>query len=314
MGHSARILAASRSPHGIGFYTFELVIPRIILAELNTHCIISRNSASSRAIPVEKMLRMVMEDPYIPTHWGKNQKGMQADVEVDEPTAKKAEKAWLYARDLAAVQAQELLELGIHKQITNRLLEPFMWHTVVASATELSNLFHLRNNSKAHPDFIVVANMMQEEHERAEPEDMPYGKWHCPLITPADVLEACSRSDPKVDAVAPSKQTLLLNEMVDELLKKVSVARCARVSYLTHEGKRDLQADLGLHDELLTNGHMSPFEHVARPMQMDDPAPCRADVRLGTRADISQRWSGKLRGWVPYRSIIPFESDILAPR
>jgi thymidylate synthase ThyX len=290
-------------------------MPRIILAEFNTHCMLSRNSASSRAIPVEKMIRAVLENPYIPTHWGKNQKGMQAEVEVDEPTAKKSEAVWLHARDRAVEAAYKLLDCGIHKQITNRLLEPFMYHTAITSGTEWSNFFHLRNNPMAHPDIQVIAEMMQEEHARAEPDEVGYGKWHCPLILAADVLEACSRVEPTLpDTLLGSNRTLELNERVGELLKKVSVARCARVSYLTHDGKRDLQVDLGMHDSLLGNGHMSPFEHIARPMQLNDFAPIRADVTLGDRAKMDERWSGKLRGWVPYRALIPFESDILNPR
>jgi thymidylate synthase ThyX len=324
MGHSARILTASISPDGVPLTTFELVMPRIVLAEFNTHRWFSRNSASSRAIPVAKMIRMVQEDPYIPTHWGKNQKGMQADVEVDEPTAKRSEKAWLHARDLAVVQAQELLELGIHKQITNRLLEPFMWHTVICTATEWYNFFHLRNNPKAHPDIWVLAGMMQELYEDArEPEEVPYGKWHMPLLCPADILEACARLDGGKLWGTGEVPRELLSDRVEELLMHVSSARCARVSLLTHEGKRDLDDDLGLHDELLTNGHMSPFEHVARPATPQDDS-LRYYVtkeRDFAGADQPDRWQhpreqrhGNFVGWVQYRKTIPYEADILAPR
>lgn len=326
MAHSARILAASISPDGIPLTTFEVVMPRIVLAEFNTHRAFSRNSASSRAIPVEKMIRMVQEDPYIPTHWGKNQKGMQADVEVDEPTAKRAESAWLRARDLAVEMTSELLDCGIHKQITNRLLEPFMWHTVIVTATEWSNFFHLRNNPKAHPDIWVLAGMMQELYENArEPQELKYGQWHMPLLCPADVLEACSRLDNKKFSEAHDYVNVpreLLSARVEEFLVKISVARCARVSLLTHEGKRELDKDIGLHDELLTNGHMSPFEHVARPASVQDSD--KALVRcankfvhtdeFGVSAHAASQWHGNFRGWVQYRKLIPYESDILAPR
>jgi Thymidylate synthase complementing protein len=325
MGHSARILAASISPDGVPLTSFEVVMPRIVLAEFNTHRMFSRNSASSRAIPVEKMLRMVQEDPYIPTHWGKNQKGMQADFEVDGPTAKQAEAAWLRARDLAVEMASELLDCGIHKQITNRLLEPFMWHTVIVTATEWSNFFHLRNNPAAHPDIQVIAEMMQELYEDARrPEEVPYGKWHTPLLCYADVLDACSRLDGKKLVKGDDYANVpreLLSARVEALLAKVSIARCARVSLLTHEGKRDLDEDVGLHDKLLVAGHMSPFEHVARPASSEDAILCSArtcDLWVNDHDDLEvapgYQWYGNFRGWVQYRKLIPHEDDILNPR
>jgi thymidylate synthase ThyX len=322
MAHSARILAASISPDGVPLTTFELVLPRIVLAEFNTHRMFSRNSASSRAIPVEKMIRMVQEDPYIPTHWGKNQKGMQAEVEVDEPTQQKAQAAWLHARDAAVAQTSRMLDLGIHKQITNRLLEPFLWHTVICTATEWSNFFHLRNNPAAHPDIQVVAEMMQELYENArEPEEIGYGKWHMPLLCPADILEACTRLDGRMFDINIPRD--LLSDRVEELLAKVSIARCARVSLLTHEGKRDLDEDVGLYDKLLVSGHMSPFEHVARPAHTHRQGDLyKGDFHCGfgkvsqwpENVKDEELWFGNFRGWVQYRKTIPYEADILAPR
>lgn len=228
----------------------------------------SRNSASSRAIPVEKMIRMVQENPYVPWHWGKNQKGMVAEQEVSAEQAEQATEVWLAARDAAVFRARLLLEQGIHKQITNRLLEPFMWHTVIVTATEWDNFLNLRCHPAAHPDIRRIAELMRISLAESKPKTMLDGDWHLPYITQDDEFDL-------------------------ETLRKISVGRCARVSYLTHDGKRDPQKDIELHDRLLTDGHMSPFEHQAAPLE------------------FPYEWSGNFRGWLQYRKTIPFESNIL---
>lgn len=311
MAHAAEILAASLSPIGMRLTTFEVTFPRIILSEFNTHRMFSRNSASSRAIPVEKMIKRVMEDPYIPSSWGKNQKGMQAGEDVDPTAARYAKLEWLLARDDAVHRAQRLLDFGIHKQLTNRLLEPFMWHTVIVTATEWDNFFHLRNNAQAHPDIQIIARMMQELYEKHVPEKLAYDDWHLPLIGPEDT-----------DAAFEANLQGGNSKDLQRLLAKVSVARCARVSYLTHDGKRDIQADLDLHDRLLESGHLSPFEHVARPATEDDAeiaavrwADCAYTPGEGHSFDPRyEGWFGNLRGWVQYRKHIPNEHDILGAR
>lgn len=314
MTFAAKILADSMSPDGVRLTTFEITFPRIILAEFNTHRVFSRNSASSRAIPVEKMIKQVQENPYVPSSWGKNQKGMQAGEELSEDSALVATSDWLGARDAAVAKAKSLLITGVHKQLTNRLLEPFMWHTVIVTATEWSNFFHQRNNVMAHPDIQRIAAMMQELYETEEPKPLQYGRWHLPLVD--WVADMCALRD--LDLICADHD----GYQIDEMLAKISVGRCARVSYLTHDGKRDLEADIRLHDELLQNGHMSPFEHVARPATVDDDATCvthLTKVELDISDHLSgtlsvapkKQWHGNLCGWVQYRKMIPNESDIL---
>lgn len=283
MTFAAKILADSISPEGHRLTTFEVTFPRIILAEFNTHRVFSRNSASSRAIPVERMLKLVEEDPYIPTHWGKNQKGMQAEQEVDGLTRSAAEQCWLTARDQAVERARVLLDLGIHKQITNRLLEPFMWHQVVVTATEWSNFFHLRNHKDAHPEIQKIARLMLELYKVSLPASLDYGQWHLPYVTEEDRAEAKSHLEPI------------------ELLKKVSVGRCAAISYM-RQNLQEMQKDASRCDMMLASGHMSPFEHVARPFMT---AGCKYP---------DQEFSGNFRGWTQLRKEIPNEEDILAPR
>lgn len=309
MTYAAEVLADSVSPDGVRLTTLEVTMPRIVLAEFNTHRMFSRNSASSRAIPVEKMIRRVLEDPYIPTSWGKNQKGMQADEEFAGQDVVVCEQLWKQARANAVDVAERMLKHGVHKQLTNRLLEPFMWHTAIVTSTEWRNFFNLRCHEAAHPDIRMPAELMRAAMTVSEPEPLDYGEWHLPLIGPEDYDLAFSSGL----AMAPNRAD---SRSLMELMVKISVARCARVSYLTHDGKRDLRADLELHDRLLTSGHLSPFEHVARPMTNNDNhyylAP--GDVDPLSSSAVTHYFSGNLRGWVPYRKTIPHEDDILGER
>lgn len=293
MTYAAKILADSVSPDGVRLTTFEVVIPRIVLAELNTHRWFSRNSASSRAIPVKKMIQRVMETPYIPSYWGKNQKGMQSDEEVSPELADKAKGLWLRARDAAVDQAIALGEVGIHKQFTNRLLEPFMWHTCIITATEWDNFEHLRCHKHAHPDIRIPAEMMQELRLNGEPKELDYGEWHLPLVD----IEV---DGPLVCDVLAKMPRVDLG--MTDLLVKVSCGRCARISYLTHEGKRDVEKDIELCDGLTVNGHMSPLEHAARPMEQ---------WRGGSEDGQRQEFYGNFRGWVQFRKTIQGEADML---
>lgn len=244
MNFDVKILADSLNPVGNRLTTFQLTYPRFIHSELLTHREFSRNSASSRAIPVKKMLRNISEFPVTPIHWGKNQKGMQADFEIDE--IDEAIKIWLEARDNAVKSATALMDLGVHKQIANRLVEPFMWITVIMSTTNLAHFKHLRVSPNAEPHFQKLARMISDEYVKNEPKNLKHGDWHLPLVG------------------FDGDDALPITERV-----KLSTARCARVSYLTHEGLRDVDKDIDLHDRLLTNGHWSPFEHPA--MALDEP-------------------------------------------
>jgi len=278
MTFSAKILCDSVTENDDRLTTLEVTFPRIVLSEFNTHRMFSRNSASSRAIPVEKMLKLVKENTYIPSHWGKNQKGMSAEFTVEQNEQMKSRDVWLKARDNAISSAENLLKLGIHKQITNRLLEPFMWHTVIVSATDWSNFFALRCHPGAHPDIRQIAEMMKFVINGSEPKPMYEHDWHMPLIDHDDINMTMKMIDEDV------------YQYDNELLKKISVGRCARVSYLTHDGKRDHNADINLHDKLLSDGHMSPFEHIARPMYNDEYK--------------KSKYSGNFRGWVQYRKTL----------
>ncbi len=308
MSFDAKVLADSRSPAGYRLTTLEATFPRFVLAEFNTHRVFSRNSASSRAIPIAKQLRRVLEDPYVPIEFGSNQPGMQAGPALSGEKREAAEREWLRARDDAvrrvlglvsdpdAISAgDDLLEtlsrveeavrnraqpaewLNVHKQIANRLLEPFMWHTVIVTATEWDNFLNLRCHPDAQPEIRLVAESMRSAIEASDPAELEWDEWHLPLVRPEDRDEMTSTED----------------------LVKVSVGRCARVSYLTHAGVRDLAADIELYERLLASGHMSPLEHPARPLSASELE--------------ESEWSGNFRGWRPYRKDVPGEGNPLGP-
>jgi hypothetical protein len=261
---TAKIIADSISPDGIRLTTMELKLHRFVLAELNTHRVFSRNSASSRAIPVSKMLERVKTDPALPLFWGKNQAGMGAAVELEESKKKKAISWWLSARDEAVRDVEDLLELGLHKQLTNRLLEPWLWHTAIISSTEWNNFFGQRlainpetNQPYAQPEMFHAALAAYKAYTASTPEFKNYGEWHLPYISEEDIEPAQRITYRGVDE----------DSKVSYWLKKISAGRCARVSYLTHDGKRDIMEDIKLADKLASAKpmHPSPFEHVATP-------------------------------------------------
>jgi thymidylate synthase ThyX len=138
----AEIVGDSLSPQGHRITSFLLTYPRIIHSELMTHRMFSRNSASSRAIPFKRMVESVMNNPFIPIAWQKDHKGMQGTEYLIDSTLK---EDWLKQRDSAIFIADRLNEKGVTKQLCNRLLEPFMWHTTLVTATEFDNFFELRN-------------------------------------------------------------------------------------------------------------------------------------------------------------------------
>lgn len=201
----------------------------------------SRNSASSRAIPTKKLIERVLENPAMPVEWGVNKAGMSASEILTEEQAELAREAWLRARDSAVERVRGMQELNVHKQVINRILEPFMWHTVIVTATEWENFFSLRLAENAQPEIQVAARLMFDAKAASGPSPVALDAWHLPLVQ-------------------DDERTLPI-----EVLKRVSAARCARVSYLTHDGKRDIEKDIELCQRLLSDRHMSPFEHVATP-------------------------------------------------
>lgn len=275
MAYAARVLCDSISPDGIRLTTIEVTFPRIVLAEFNTHRVFSRNSASSRAIPIHKRIASVLLDPFLPEAFGSAKAGMQAGEALTGISDWFAKKVWQASCYFAIAAAWTMSKLKVHKQLANRLLEPFCWHTVIVTATEWENYFALRCNPDAQPEIRRAADLMKFAYETSIPRPVNYGDWHLPLVEAAEAFD------------------LLAGGMSIDDLCLVSVGRCARVSYLTHDGKRDPKADIELANRLMVSGHMSPFEHVATPLD----------------ANASSTFSGNFRGWFQRRKQLVNEDN-----
>lgn len=300
----AVIVADSVDTRGNRITSFLLTYPRFIHSELMTHRMFSRNSASSRAIPFEKMVKMVEEDPFIPIAWQKDHKGMQgSEYFTDAENIEACINKWLEARDCAIEKAKELNEDlgygGVTKQLCNRLLEPFMWHTTLVTATELNGFFELRcpkytfgsktdnpkswrskkdaikdfpdwitsndlfwysmNESQAEIHIQALAESMWDALNESTPKELKAGEFHTPFGDKIDVKELLKL----IDNVLPASSSWYINN-IEVLKNQVAVARCARLSYATHDGEIDYEKDIALHNQLLASHHMSPFENVAR--------------------------------------------------
>lgn len=269
----AEIVADSISNHGVRIITYILTYPRFIHSEFMTHRMFSRNASSSRAIPVKKSIQMVRDNPVIPLAFTKNKAGMQGGEVLDGAAHDAAVAAWLEGRDRALEVAEKLADLEVHKQYANRVLEPYSHISVVCTATEYDNFFGLRCHPMAQPEIMALADAMYEARERSVPTYVGPGNYHLPFITPFDFTAQYSDLDP--------------------FYIKRSVARCARVSYLNHDGKpTTLEEDLKLYDRLLGAHplHASPAEHQA--MATLDP----------------DKFSGNLRGWIQYRKMLKGEN------
>jgi len=252
-----------------------------------THRLFSRNASSSRAIPFEKNLENIIRDPFIPIAWQKQHKGMQGiEYIVNEEEIEVKDYNWIVASKDAITNARRLSESGVTKQLCNRLLEPFSHITVLVTATEYNNWFTLRcpqyydkctgdykksrkdinsaNEYGEYPKYFddtlgwLECNDSQAEiHIQELAEQM----WDLRNeSTPTEVFEASN------DWHTPFAETI---DLVDDKLT-ISAARCARLSYTTHDGNIDKEKDIELHDRLLKSGHMSPLEHQLKPMSPEE--------------------------------------------
>lgn len=286
----AEIIKHSISYLNIPIITYVLEYPRYIHAELMTHRVFNRNSASSRAIPFLKFIKMINESPVMPI-WTSEEKGMQGKVIDDKQLCSVIDKTWLEARDSAARYATKLGSLGVHKQNINRLIEPWMHIRVVLTATDFDNWFTLRDHKDAHPEIKKLAIAMKEALTTSNPRLLKSGEWHLPFINDNENFD------------------------IDTALK-VSTARCARTSYNNFDGTNDISKDIELFNKLIVQEplHASPAEHQAQVPSGNDLS------HMGTKwAWFNEGWhfvKGKyvsnLRGWIQHRKIIEFRHDQLS--
>jgi thymidylate synthase ThyX len=313
---SAEIIADSKNEFGQRITTFVVTFPRIVLAEFNTHRMLSRNSASSRAIPFKKMVEMVDEDPFIPMAFQKDHSGMQGtEYFNDKDTIDSLRDEWVMAKDDAVHNARRFNDIGVTKQLCNRLLEPFMWHTVICTGTEWENFFALRAHEAAEIHISDLAQKMLDLYNKSDPKQLKAGEWHIPFgnnINDDRVFDLANQyDDPNLDSAY---------EIYRHYAVKIATARCARVSYNNFEGNDDYNADVKLHDRLLSMGHMSPFEHCARAMNEDEYYTSyngsadhsivnnRGKFLFDKNGNSIEGWSGNFRGFIQYRKMLQSEN------
>lgn len=282
---SAKVVAHSRSPEGVEIVTFELEYPRFIHGELMTHRMFSRNAASSRAIPVRRQLELINDDMAGPVHWGKNQAGMQAEEELSGLGIEQAQRAWRRAGESVINSAKEMLDIGVHKQVTNRMVEPWSHIKVVLTATEYDNWYYLRDHADAQPEIKALAQEMKEAVENSTAKPLIRGEWHMPYFEDG--------------FWGPDMETSLEDALA------VSSSCCAQVSYRKLDDS--LEKARFIFDKLITSKpeHASPMEHQATPMPNTIGMNHWTDVEGITHQDRNQKlWSGNFRGWIQHRQIL----------
>mgnify|MGYP001600512377 CR=1 FL=1 len=274
--YDVKVIEHSVSPHGIELLTMQLTYPRYIHAEFMTHRVFSRNASSSRAIPTSKLIKNSLRDMVYPIAWGQNQAGMQAqDTELSDQDCIKAKEIWEDMANYCAKGVGQLALLGdinpdtgkpygLHKQWANRPLEWFGNITVVVTSTDWNNWDELRNHEMAQPEIHHLAELRLDCVTKSVPTELFFGDWHLPYVSELEKRE---------------------NDI--EVLKMISTARCARVSYLTQEGKTpNILDDIKLYERLVGSVplHASPCEHQATPNILNP-----------------NEYSGNFRGWIQHR-------------
>jgi hypothetical protein len=267
-GYQCEVLLDSVSPSGARLTTMRWKYPLMVHAEGCRHRCQSRAVGSSRAIPTARMIASVVQDCATPVFWGKNQKGMAAAEELTGWRRRLCEGLWRGASYGAVAATWSLTALGLHKQIANRPLTPFLYVTEVVTATDWANFFALRCHPAAQPEMRKIADLAHLLYLTSTPRTIRLHEWHLPFVTNEEAAR-----------------------LGLENAKKMSAARVARTSYRTHEGKRStLEEDRTLYTRLVGAQpiHASPTEHLATPL------PHYAK-------HLPHPYVGNLRGWQSHR-------------
>lgn len=313
-GITATIVADSKSSvDGQRITTFLLTYHRYIHSELMTHRLFSRNAASSRAIPVDTVLALVKASPAIPVHWGKNQAGMQANEECDNkvrdcirgqmPVSNK--EAWQSAGMSASQFADSFNCAGYHKQIVNRLVEPFQMIRVLVTATSFDNFFKLRFHKDAQPEIAELALCMLVGYNKNVPEVLKPGEWHTPFVDHLRDEDGLKYVVYDIDDGQGFYQDV-------ETAIKVSCSCAAQTSY--RKADTSIEKAIAIYDKLIGSdpAHSSAFEHCATPAveygvtRVNGPYDVMSWQEGITHVDYrGQLWSNNFEGWIQYRALIP---------
>ena len=299
-GVSAKIIADSvSSVNGQRITTFELEFHRFILPEFNTHRLFSRNAASSRAIPIDNVINSVRKNPAEPVHWGKNQPGMQAKEELEENLKNEAEHWWEVSARVATEHAEFLKSIGTHKQIVNRILEPYQFIKVVCTATCFDNFFWLRCHEDAQPEIKMLADCMYQatQQNTAFIQELEPGEWHVPYV---DYTKSLGYTIPVDGNYENGRIDLTLEEAL-----KVSSSCCAQVSFRALDNS--LEKACKIYQVLVESKpvHASPFEHQSTPVLYPEQIDGIIAEEGVTHIDkFGQVWSGNFKSWIQHRQLI----------
>lgn len=296
-GITAKIILDSINQNGVRIVTMELEYPRFIHSELMTHRMLSKNCASSRAIPFKKMMEKILTEPAMPVFWGANQAGMSASNELEGLKLEAAKESWIEAMK-RAIEASVILDsIGLHKQILNRVAEPWQRMKTVITGTEWANLLWLRDHDAAQPEFRELARCIATELEKSVPNLLLPGQWHLPYVEIAydDITGEIGYFDSE-------------RRQIDlETAQKLSASCCAQVSYRKND--ESIEKAIDIFDKLvgMDRKHASPFEHLATPMKKHLPFETWEDGI--THVDRNaQKWSGNFRDFVQFRKLIKGEA------
>lgn len=285
--------------HGVRLTTVAVTLPRIMLAEQNTHRDFSRNAASSRAIPIPIRCDGIEKDPFVPEVFGKNQKGMQSSEVLDPEDNAKAELIWREALSDALRHARRLADVRVHKEYANRITEPFSWVTQLITATSWDNYMNLRIHSAAQREIQKAARLIKDAMDSSTPKELKEGEWHLPFVEPGDET---------ISSVVSPEMAAQLPDTFYRFGLFASVARCAAVSYERQNTKKAMAEEIDRHNSLKSHGHMSPFEHQAKVASADEVLKT-ADFRW---SEEKQTFVARAIGnfsvpWLQYRKQIPGE-------
>lgn len=295
---SVKVIQASENAYtGTKVITFELEYERYIHAEIMTHRMFSRNAQSSRAVPVKKAIEANKE--YVkPVVWGANKSGMSSTEELEGLQLEQAKAMWEVAAEHAFVCASRLADIGLHKQFSNRITEPFSHIKVVVTATEWDNFFWLRiDPDAAQPEIVALAQKMKDAYDSANFTLLGHGEWHVPYISRKEL------SDGSVGYFDSAGD----NISIDDALK-ISASCCAQVSYRNLNDTKEKAIEI--YDRLFfgPKPHLSPTEHQC--MAFDNDVNVVFDHRGRSLAGITHAdlngefWSANFKNFIQYRQLI----------
>jgi len=292
---TAKIIADSINPYGKRITTFELEYPRLVHSELLTHRAFSRNAASSRAIPIKTMIELVETNPAMPAEWGKNKAGMQADEQLAPYQQEQAKALWLASRDEAVRYAKAMSSLGLHKQVVNRVLEPYSHIKVVLTGTDFENMWWLRCHKDADPTFKLLADTAYNVYNESVPVELSVGQWHMPYVEYQVVLGKQVFFDEQG------------NKITTEDALKLSSSCAAQVSY--RRLNKEFEKAEDIYNKLIESErvHASPTEHQAKVgnsvlTSIEDGVTALSVNGIDTSDLISGNFTG---GWIQHRQLIP---------